>query len=219
VNLARTTHDYYDTGTIKFHKICHWPEMIQHFGATSNYNGETWETAHKWFVKRWRGKMPHENASSMGFLMKRNLEYEYHGGSSILKQPERQTRANFDVMSKIAGTNCFNKIYFASVKAWVKLGVFVLYEGGTRGGNVGKLVKIERGAGVILVSIQECELSDSASILASHCQRWKKTTSSSKLTTVALSESNDWGIELYPMQPDFSCPSTHVYSCPSIYTR
>jgi hypothetical protein len=21
------------------------------------------------------------------------------------------------------------------------------------------------------------------------------------------------------MQPDFSCPSTHVYSCPSIYTR
>jgi hypothetical protein len=21
------------------------------------------------------------------------------------------------------------------------------------------------------------------------------------------------------MQPDFSCPSTHVYFCPSIYTR
>jgi len=152
--------------------------------------------------------------------MKRNLEYEYHGGSSILQQPERRTRANFDVMSKISGTtNSFNKIYFASVKSWVKLGVFVLYDGGTRGGNVGKLVKIEKGGGVILVSIQECELSDSQSILASHCQRWKMTNSASKLTTIALSASNDWGIELYPMQPDFSYPSTHVYSCPSVYTR
>jgi len=194
--------------------------MIEHFGATSNYNGETWESAHKWFVKRWKGKMPHANAASMGFLMKRNLEYEYHGGSSILQQPERRTRANFDVMSKISGTtNSFNKIYFASVKSWVKLGVFVLYDGGTRGGNVGKLVKIEKGGGVILVSIQECELSDSQSILASHCQRWKMTNSASNLTTIALSASNDWGIELYPMQPDFSYPSTHVYSCPSVYTR
>ena len=54
--------------------------MIENFGATSNYNGETWESAHKWFVKRWKGKLPLGNASAVGFLMKRNLEYEYHGG-------------------------------------------------------------------------------------------------------------------------------------------
>jgi predicted AlkP superfamily pyrophosphatase or phosphodiesterase len=40
-------------GTIKFHKICHWPAFIQEFGAPTNYNAETFETAHKWFVKRW----------------------------------------------------------------------------------------------------------------------------------------------------------------------
>jgi hypothetical protein len=37
--------------SIKVHHIVHWPEHIRRFGCTSNYNTETFESAHKLFVK------------------------------------------------------------------------------------------------------------------------------------------------------------------------
>jgi hypothetical protein len=37
--------------SIKVHHILHWPEHIRRFGCTSNYNTETFESAHKVFVK------------------------------------------------------------------------------------------------------------------------------------------------------------------------
>jgi hypothetical protein len=42
---------------IKVHFIRHWSSIIRTFGATANYNSETFESAHKEFVKPYRGKV------------------------------------------------------------------------------------------------------------------------------------------------------------------
>jgi len=44
---------------IKFHMILHWSEIISLFGAPANYDTETWDSAHKVFVKPWISKLGH----------------------------------------------------------------------------------------------------------------------------------------------------------------
>ncbi len=43
--------------TIKFHKINHWSKSICEFGIPDNFNAETFETAHRFFVKTSVGKL------------------------------------------------------------------------------------------------------------------------------------------------------------------
>lgn len=37
---------------IKVHHMLHWPQLIREYGSPTNYNGETWESAHKHFCKK-----------------------------------------------------------------------------------------------------------------------------------------------------------------------
>ena len=144
-------------GTIKFHKICHWPTFVEEFGAPTNYNAETFETAHKWFVKRWIGCLPHGNAKSMMSLMRRNNIFLSHGGSSLLSNQRKATRSKntFEVVSDQGGGS-FQKLFLPGENAWVRSGMFVLYNGGTKGGDVARLVAFRRGSrlGVVLVTVQ-----------------------------------------------------------------
>jgi len=162
-------------GTIKFHKICHWPAFIQEFGAPTNYNAETFETAHKWFVKRWIGCLPHGNAKSMMSLMRRNNIFLSHGGSSLLSNQRKTTRAKktFEVVSDQGGGS-FLKLFLPGENAWVHAGMFVLYNGGTKGGDVARLVAFRRGSrlGAVLVTVRKCRCVETSSVLSTHTQAW-----------------------------------------------
>ena len=41
---------------IKLHMLRHWKQVIQRYGAPSNFNGELWEKAHSHFVKHIMGR-------------------------------------------------------------------------------------------------------------------------------------------------------------------
>eukprot|EP00300_Choanocystis_sp_HF-7_P030595 c39463_g1_i1.p1 GENE.c39463_g1_i1~~c39463_g1_i1.p1 ORF type:complete len:380 (-),score=46.89 c39463_g1_i1:23-1162(-) len=49
------------TRKIKFHQVGHCKQLISEFGAFSNYNSETFESAHKVFVKQWRAVLNRSN--------------------------------------------------------------------------------------------------------------------------------------------------------------
>eukprot|EP00298_Acanthocystis_sp_HF-20_P015298 c21092_g1_i1.p1 GENE.c21092_g1_i1~~c21092_g1_i1.p1 ORF type:complete len:421 (+),score=58.52 c21092_g1_i1:602-1864(+) len=42
---------------IKFHQSCHWEQVIRRFGMPSNFNSETFESAHKYFIKKHMGNL------------------------------------------------------------------------------------------------------------------------------------------------------------------
>ena len=49
----------------QFHVTIHWPEMIRRYGNPSNFDAETYEMAHKVFVKRWVGRLARESELSL----------------------------------------------------------------------------------------------------------------------------------------------------------
>jgi hypothetical protein len=55
---------------IKFHKLCHWVHFIKLFGCTSNWNTETFESAHR-ILKRWKASLSYSNSSSAGVKLMR----------------------------------------------------------------------------------------------------------------------------------------------------
>ena len=203
-----------NAGTIKFHKICHWPAFIEEFGAPTNYNAETYETAHKWFVKRWIGCLPHGNAKSMMSLMRRNNIFLSHGGSNLLSKKRNIFRSPnaFDVSSQNAdGT--FEKLFLPRESAWVRRGMFVLYNGGTRGGNVARLIEFRRGprVGVVQATVQKCRCVQTQSVLSAHTQGWSLDEGPASTIHFELKADSDYGIELYPMQCDFADASRFLF--------
>eukprot|EP00301_Raphidiophrys_heterophryoidea_P014637 c23073_g1_i1.p1 GENE.c23073_g1_i1~~c23073_g1_i1.p1 ORF type:complete len:294 (+),score=54.77 c23073_g1_i1:1225-2106(+) len=48
--------------SIKFHMMRHWADSIREFGCPSNFDSETWESAHKVFVKPYVGHLGHNAA-------------------------------------------------------------------------------------------------------------------------------------------------------------
>ena len=186
-------------GTIKFHKICHWPTFVEEFGAPTNYNAETFETAHKWFVKRWIGCLPHGNAKSMMSLMRRNNIFLSHGGSSLLSNQRKATRSKntFEVVSDQGGGS-FQKLFLPGENAWVCSGMFVLYNGGTKGGDVARLVAFRRGSrlGVVLVTVQKCRCVQTLSVLSTHTQAWCLENGPGSIVDLELNSQSDLGIEL-----------------------
>ena len=203
-------------GTIKFHKICHWPEWIEYFGNPSNYNGETWETAHKWYIKRWVGLLPHANATSMTSLIKRTLVFKAHGGSDLLYQKPADAHHTW---YKVAGRNpdlSFRKLYIPRNDAWARIGNYILFRGGTPGGDVGLLMSIRSTGGGFTLGLNMCVCDNSDSKLSSYCQRWRVDEISAHTNAVRdilITQIEDYDVELYPMQRDF-LSSTHFYSCP-----
>ena len=164
---------YFILGTIKFHKICHWPEWIENFGNPSNYNGETWETAHKWYIKRWVGLLPHSNSTSMTSLIRRTLVFEVHGGSDLLYQKPTDAHHTW---YKVAGCNpdsSFRKLYIPRNDAWATIGNYILFRGGTPGGDVGLLMTIRSTGGGFTLGLNMCVCDNSESKLSSYCQRWQ----------------------------------------------
>ena len=62
-NLSIRVHAKRMEPSIKFHKLLHWPESICYFGSPTNYDSQTFESAHKLFVKPMCGRI---NQSGLG---------------------------------------------------------------------------------------------------------------------------------------------------------
>ena len=117
------------------------------------------------------------------------------------------------------GDGSFAKLYLPGEDAWVKCGMFVLYKGGTRGGDVARLLEFNLGVqvGTVHVKMQKCQCVQSASVLSRHTQCWEMKEGIGSIVCLTLSVGNDHGIELYPMQRDFT-NNDRFYSCPYMRT-
>jgi hypothetical protein len=146
-------------------------------------------------------------------LIRRNLVFEKHGGSELLY---KKSVTNKDVLTLTApaADGSASKLFLPSYKVWIKPGIFILYQGGTRGGDVGRVVSFHETSvvGEVLISIQNCVCDNSNSLLSMHCQRWR-ICDDDDLVEITISNEDDLGIELYPMQCDF-LSEKHFYSCP-----
>ena len=153
-------------------------------------------------------------------LMRRNNIFLSHGGSSLLTNRKRISRDldTFQVAS-VQGDGSFAKLYLPGEDAWVKCGMFVLYKGGTRGGDVARLLEFNLGVqvGSVHVKMQKCHCVQSASVLSRHTQCWEMKEGIGSIVCLTLSVGNDHGIELYPMQRDFT-NNDRFYSCPYMRT-
>lgn len=89
---------------IKFHMIQHWSQCIRNFGSTSNYNGETFETAHSYFVKQHVG---HVNKMTEKALINRIIQLEFYDQQRVWLPP--MTTINKPVLGLIDNIN-FNSL-------------------------------------------------------------------------------------------------------------
>ena len=147
-------------------------------------------------------------------LIQRNLVFEVHGGSELLhKKSESHMTKDFMRLTAPAN-NGSAKLFLPSYKVWIKPGIFLLYQGGTRGGDVSRVVSFCETSvvGEVLISMQNCVCDNSNSLLSMHCQRWR-ICDDDDLVEITVSNEDDLGIELYPMQCDF-LSEKHFYSCP-----
>ena len=98
------------TGSVKFHKIGHYSDNIREWGCPSNTNAETWETAHKWFVKRWIGRVQYNSTGMIAGLLRRNHVAESHRGSDLLETRVQNKRARqaYSVLNHL-GANRYQK--------------------------------------------------------------------------------------------------------------
>ena len=153
-------------------------------------------------------------------LMRRNNIFLSHGGSSLLTNRKRISRDldTFQVAS-VQGDGSFAKLYLPGEDAWVKCGMFVLYKGETRGGDVARLLEFNLGVqvGTVHVKVKKCHCIQSASVLSRHTQCWEMKEGIGSIVCLTLSVGNDHGIELYPMQRDFT-NNDRFYSCPYMRT-
>ena len=118
-----STFFYTHPGTIKFHKIGHWSGWVREFGAPSNYNAETWESAHKWFVKRWIGRVQYNSTGMIAGLLRRNHVAESHRGSNALDPltSKKRPRRAYSVLNHIG--NCRFKKFFSEIDGfWISCG-------------------------------------------------------------------------------------------------
>jgi len=153
-------------------------------------------------------------------LMRRNNIFLSHGGSSLLTNRKKVSRdKNTFQVTSVQGDGSFAKLYLPGEDAWVKCGMFVLYKGGTRGGDVARLLEFHLGIqlGTVYVKMQKCRFVESASVLSRHTQCWEMKGGVGSIVSLTLSVENDHGIELYPMQRDFT-NNDRFYSCPYMRT-
>ena len=211
------------TGTIKFHKINHWVESIREFGHPYGYNAETWETAHKWFVKRWMGRMQYNRTGSINMVMRRNDVAECHRGSTSLQSVgSKRVRRDYDVFKRIHGSpGLFHQFYFGQSGFWIHCLDSVLFGDGDNNGELlpGRLESIEKTTDdVIVLTIwlytkAPPPQSIPPSPLDIVCERYALIAGPHKLAKVRPVEDD---INVWPLaiQPDMDDRHNYFYDCP-----
>ena len=211
------------TGTIKFHKINHWAESIREFGHPSGYNAETWETAHKWFVKRWMGRMQYNRTGSIKMVMRRNDVAEFHRGSTSLHPVgSKRPRKDYDVFKAVHGNHgFFNQFYFGQSGFWIHCLDSVLFGDEEDNDDLqpGRLEAIERNSDNVITLTIWLYTKSSPPNTTTHfpldavCQRYTLIAGPHKLVKIRPVEDN---ISVWPLaiQPDMEDRKNYFYDCP-----
>ena len=152
-------------------------------------------------------------------LMRRNLVFELHGGSDTLQNKKKKEIPNR--LFETAGRNSdgsYRKMFLPGCGDWVRTGMFVLYDGGTKGGDVARILSFHETnvVGEVRIGLHQCVCDNSTSYLSSICQRWALASTGPGFTEkyIVVSMHKHYDLELYPMQNDFLNTGTHFYSCP-----
>ena len=193
------------SGTIKFHKIGHWHEWILEFGEPSNYNAETWETAHKWFVKRWIGKMALNGNGAISTLLRRNDIAEAHRSSTNLVDQNLQKRLRkTSLVLGSLGAGTYNKFFLEEERAWVSLGDTIAFgHNGDDYFNIARVDEIRLVSESVHIGVRmykEASPVDSRP-LSRYCTR-RILDQAQTLKEINIHAANSY-LSLFSVQPDF----------------
>ena len=175
------------------------------FGEPANYNAETWETAHKWFVKRWIGKMALNGNGAISTLLRRNNVAEAHRSSTKLsdESPLKRFRPSSSVLGHL-GEGQYKKFFLDNDKTWVSIGDTVAF-----GCNGDDLFNIGRVEGISLISdcvhirarLLKAASPTSFRPLSHYCtRRILDTVETPQLINIGAQNSY---VSLFSVQPDF----------------
>jgi len=209
--------DFLTAASAKFHKVVHWAAGIRLFGCPANYNAETWESAHRWYVKRWLGKLQHSNGGSVKSLMSRNTIANTHGGSSTLdKVPATTVRVLRLYAVKGATTEGkFKRVRLYKYNVWVAPGHFLIISivGATAAPTIGRLTEVRRKcAGHVILKIDKLRQKTSNCIMGRWTQVWEFVPGLAHRRIEIHTDAFEYDIDIFPMQPDFNRVDT-FFSC------
>jgi hypothetical protein len=215
------TYKFVVAASQKYHKIVHWPAVISWFGCASNYNAETYESAHRWYVKRWLGKLQHTNEGSVKSLMKRTSVANLHGGSKILEI----SRLIADRQSTLYGlrgsapNGVYKRVNLYKYNVWVNLGHFIIYSimGSNARPAIGRIVSIQRkGIGHVCLRLTKFRRSsERGTIMAQWTNIWE-IVPGNEGSVLLTTDDHDYDIDIFPMQPDFAHPGRFL-SCTNMH--
>ena len=182
--------------------------FIESFGSPSNYNAETYESAHKFFVKRWQGKLQHSDRGSIFSLLRRNSIANVHGGSNVLERVNSASigtrrMANYHVKYKL-GSGFFKKFYVEAYSVWISLGHFIIYNPlDDTHSKYGRLTSIRQiGTADVRLTCQPLLKFSDNTLLGSWTDAF--TLNVDKSAEVVIDTSfGTFDIDVFPMQPDF----------------
>ena len=203
--------------------MSHWIEWIREFGSPSGYNAETWECAHKWFVKRWIGRLQHNRNGSINLLLRRNVIAEMHRGSgALINGTHKRERRHLEAYGKVDGSVCnYKQIFHAEAQFYIHCGEPIQYSTdgpGTTTPVVGRLEAIRIEADNVL-ALELWLYTKSPSVdqlthpLDAAAHRWTLTPGHGKYVTIRPIV-HDLLIAPYALQPDLNDPLNYWYSCP-----
>ena len=213
-----TYYFYTHPGTIKFHKIGHWSAWVREFGAPSNYNAETWESAHKWFVKRWIGRVQYNSTGMIAGLLRRNHVAESHRGSNVLdpKLSKKRPRSAYSVLNHI-GNSRFKKFFSEADDFWISCGDSIKFgdPDNLSDMQMGKLQEIVHDCGRLYLSIilYERVISPESSGTLDSVTWRLKLRAGPGANVVLEPEESALLVATYCVQPDFENDEC-VYHCP-----
>ena len=211
-------------GTVKFHNLLHYADNIREWGCPSNTNVETWETAHKWFVKRWMGKMQYNRNGCISMVMRRNLIAEMHRGSLDLLPTARKNRNrdNYSVLNAVRGTiGMYRQFLHAATGIWVHCGDAIQYRDDSNMSDNGTVARVEsiRVCANGILSVEVMKYNSIANTggdmrqLESAATKWVLETDASRRLTILPIE-NDLSLFPFPLQPDFDNYGVYFFNCP-----
>ena len=210
---------------MKFHKLRHYADNIREWGCPSNTNAETWESAHKWFVKRWMGKMQYNRNGSINMVMRRNRIAEIHRGSEdLLPQHKRKhSRDDYSVINAVSGsTDLYRQFYHASNAMWVHCGDAVQFMDDSDDNDHGSVARVESirksSSGILslvvtLYNVHVICSGENSRPLERVTQKWVLETDVSLRITIHPIE-DELTLYPFPLQPDFDNFGVVFFSCP-----
>ena len=207
---------------MKFHKISHYSDNIREWGCPSNTNAETWETAHKWFVKRWMGRMQNNRSGAINTVMRRNLVAEGHRGSSdLMTSKNKRARDHFTVLNAIQGqVGSYRQFYDDHTAMWIHCGDAITYST-NQNNDRGTVARVEAirvsSTGVFSLDLwiftQSNRLPDEQRTLDRSTTRWALIPGHGLSVSIRPID-DEIEVSPYPIQPDFSDIGNFFYSCP-----